>query len=328
MGSFGGRAELGAPDAVESDSSMAGTSASTPWVVVLGDVMTDILARTHGPIATASDTPTTIGFSPGGSAANVACWLAAAGVAVHFVGCVGADPFGALHRAAFERAGVVPHLAVDPDRPTGTLVALVDPEGERSMLSDRGANLSLTPSALPQALFEPGAVLHLSGYALLAPETRPAALAALALARSRSMRISVDPASGSMLAAAGPADFFAWTAGADLCFPNLEEGRLLTGRADPGEIAQGLCRHYTEVALKLGAEGARWAHANGAAVECAAHLVTEPDTTGAGDAFCAGFLSRWIEGAPADEALAAAVRLGADAASRVGARPPGASFPG
>lgn len=307
---------------------MTRTAASAAHVVVVGDVMTDILARTHGPIAAASDTPTTIAFSPGGSAANVACWLAAAGVAVHFVGCVGADPFGALHRAAFERAGVVAHLAVDADRPTGTLVALVDPDGERSMLSDRGANLGLTPDHLPGELFRPGAVLHLSGYTLLAPETRPAARAALGLARARAMRVSVDPASASLLDAAGPADFLAWTAGADLCFPNLEEGRLLTGRADPELVARALGGHYREVALKQGAGGALWADAGGASAVCAAQPVAVADTTGAGDAFCAGFLSRWMRGAPAAEALAAAVRLGAEAASRVGARPRGASFPG
>lgn len=307
---------------------MIGTTASAPWVVVLGDVMTDILARTHGAIAVASDTPTTIGFSPGGSGANVACWLAAAGVAVHFVGCVGGDPFGTLHRAAFERAGVVAHLAVDTDRPTGTLVALVDSDGERSMLSDRGANLGLTPDHLPRELFRPGAILHLSGYTLLAPETRPAALAALTLARSCSMRVSVDPASASLLAAAGPGSFLAWTAGADLCFPNLEEGRLLTGCADPESVARELCGHYREVALKLGAAGALWANAEGATAACAAQPVAVIDTTGAGDAFCAGFLSQWMQGASAEEALAAAIQYGAAAAVRVGARPSVASFPG
>src|SRR5947209_4152855 len=129
-------------------------------IVVLGDVMTDLIVRTHGPIAHGSDTLASIETHAGGAAANLAAWLASAGVEVHLIGCVGADAFGERHRAALERAGVTPHLAVDPARPTGTVVALVDALGERSMLTDRGANAGLEPRHLPRHLFDGDGCFH------------------------------------------------------------------------------------------------------------------------------------------------------------------------
>jgi sugar/nucleoside kinase (ribokinase family) len=244
-------------------------------------------------------------------------------VRVHFIGCVGADAFGALHREALARVGVTPHLAVDPARPTGTVVSLVDASGERSMLADRGANLSLELHHLPAALFRTPGCFHLSGYALLSEESRPAALAALELARAAGMRITLDPASAGPLAAVGREHFLAWTRGADLCLPNLDEARVLSGMSDPEAAARALCEVYGEVAIKLGEHGALWATAGQAPLRVPGEPVTARDTTGAGDAFCAGFLAAWLRGAAQREALAAGVRLGALAASSVGARPPG-----
>jgi sugar/nucleoside kinase (ribokinase family) len=304
-----------------------GESPSRPRVILLGDVMTDVVVRPAGPIAAGSDTPAAIETHAGGSAANQATWLAAAGLDVHFIGCVGEDAFGRLHREAFERGGVVAHLAVAVGRPTGMVVSLVDPSsGERSMLPERGANGGLSARPLPRDAFRPGDCFHLSGYALIAEDTRPAALAALALARERDMRVSVDPASAAPLAAAGPSRFLEWTRGADLCFPNLEEASLLTGEREPEAAARALCRWYGEVALKLGAEGALWVRADEPALRLPCEPVQTVDTTGAGDAFCAGFLSRRLHGAAPGEALAAGIHLGAVVAGQVGARPRGADF--
>src|SRR5262249_33681678 len=182
-----------------------------PRVVALGDVMTDVVVHLSGPIAAGSDTPSLIETHAGGSAANQAARLAATRLEAHPTCCVGDDAVGRLHRAALVRGGVVAHLAVDPHRPTGTVVSLVDPStGERSMLADRGANAGLPDHPLPRAVFRAGGCFHLSGYALIAEDTRPVALAALALARERNMRVSVDPASAAPLSALGPERFLAW----------------------------------------------------------------------------------------------------------------------
>src|SRR5260221_1063443 len=298
-----------------------GDQGDQPRVVVLGDVMTDLIVRLHGPIAVGSDTPSSIETHAGGAGANLAAWCASEGLAVDFIGMVGADAFGALHQRALVRAGVRPHLAIHASQPTGTLVSLVDAAGERSMLADRGANLGLEPGDVPARLFTRPACFHLSGYALLDEGPRPAALAALSLARRAGMRIAVDPASAAPLAEVGGARFLAWTRGADVCLPNLDEAYVLTGERTPEAAARALSAVYSLVVLKLGERGALLAANGQSPVTVSGAPVAVRETTGAGDAFCGGFLACWLRGGAPAEALVAGVRVGAQAAGRVGARP-------
>src|SRR6185437_15727117 len=98
--------------------------AAPPRVLLIGDVMTDIIVRPEGPLAPGSDRRASITVQPGGSAANQAAWLASFGASVDFVARVGArDAEG--ETARLEAIGVTPHLAGDPQRETGRLVALV-----------------------------------------------------------------------------------------------------------------------------------------------------------------------------------------------------------
>src|SRR5581483_479241 len=117
--------------------------------------------------------------------------------------------------------------------------------------------------------------------------------------------------------------FLAWTGGVALCFPNLDEGQVLSGERDPAAVAQTLTRSYGAVALKLGAGGAIWARAGEPIVARAAEPAPAVvDTTGAGDAFCAGFLARWLAGADPADALHAGLRHAARALTQLGGRPP------
>ncbi len=116
-------------------------------------------------------------------------------------------------------------------------------------------------------------------------------------------------------------EFLSWTRGLDLCFPNLEEGVLLTGSADPERVARELLSFYSGVVLKLGAGGALYAGASGERVRLSAAPARVVDTTGAGDALCAGFLASRLSGAPPGEALRGGVELAARAVERVGGRP-------
>ena len=110
---------------------------------------------------------------------------------------VGDDPAGRGALAALAAEGVELRVSVDAERPTGTCVVLVDRDGERSMLPDRGANAALAPAPLP----EDAAHVHVAGYVLLDPGARPAALHALAEARRLGCPVSVDP--GVVRAAGG-----------------------------------------------------------------------------------------------------------------------------
>ena len=294
----------------------------TPRVVVVGDLLYDLLSRVDGDVALGTDTFTKIRAVAGGSGANAAAWLASAGVETHFVGRVGDHVFGGFLEREMERAGVLAHLARDPSVATGKVFVLVDGAGERTMITDRGAGENLRPEDLPETLFSKGH-LHLSGYTLSGSSRRETARKALRLASESGMTVSVDPSSVPMLADVGPERFLGWTRGADLCFPNLEEGSLLAGAEDPERIAERLLRYYSGVVLKLGAEGALYAGADGERSRVPATQARVADTTGAGDALCAGFLDAWFAGEPAGEASRRGVGLAARAVERVGGRPEG-----
>jgi sugar/nucleoside kinase (ribokinase family) len=295
---------------------------SSPRVVVLGDLVYDLLAKIEGPVAFGTDTFATIHAVGGGSGANAAAWLASLGIQTHLVGRVGDDVLGEVLVDELRSVGVTAHLARDPSLGTGKVFVLVDGAGERTMITDRGAGEALSPADLPAGLFD-GGHLHLSGYAFSGGSRRESALKALRLAREAGMSVSVDPSSVPLLGEIGPERFLEWTRGADLCFPNLEEGALLGGGREPDLVAERMLDHYPAVALKLGPAGALYAGADGERVRLPAEPARVADTTGAGDALCAGFLAAWLSGAPPAAALRRGVELAARAVERLGGRPGG-----
>ncbi|MQA31975.1 carbohydrate kinase family protein [Modestobacter roseus] len=293
---------------------------SAPPVVVVGDVCTDVVVLLAGAAAPGSDRPARISNAGGGAAANVAAHLAGLGTPVLLAGCTGDDPAGRALAAELSAAGVGLALRTVPGAATGTVISLVEPDGERSMLADRGANLALHPDDVPT----PGAGghLHLSGYTLLDPRPRAAGLAALAAARAAGCTVSIDPASTGPLRGYGVERWLADTAGATLLLPNAAEACLLAGTSDPVAAARLLAGRHEVVVVSLGADGALWA-AGDVLVHRPAHPATVVDTTGAGDAFAAGVLAAWHEagGSPdAGPALDAGLARAATVVGRPGAR--------
>jgi sugar/nucleoside kinase (ribokinase family) len=286
-------------------------------VVVVGDLATDVVAVLSGEPAPGSDRPATIRSRGGGAGANVAAHLAALGVPVVLAGCVGDDAAGAALVAELAAAGVGLAVRTVPGTASGTIVSLVEPGGQRSMLADRGANLELRADDVP--LPATGGHLHLSGYTLLDARPRAAGLAALVAARAAGCRVSLDPASTGPLRTYGVDRWLADTAGVDLLLPNADEARLLTGCADVVDAARALAGRHPAVAVTLGADGALWA-AGGAVVHRAAQPADVVDTTGAGDAFTAGLLSVWLAGGDPAAALDAGLARAAAVVGRPGAR--------
>jgi ribokinase len=289
-------------------------------VVVIGDLMTDVVAWASGPLAHASDTPSQITTHPGGGGANVAARLAALGVPTRLVARVGNDPAA---RAAIEdlrTGGVETSVAVDPVRATGTVVVIVEPTGERTMLPDRGANAALSPADLPVEELRAATHLHLSGYTLLDPGSRAAGLVALEHAREAGLTVSVDPASAAPIEAAGARAFLDWVAHADMLLPNFEEAVVLTGAREAEAAAWALARGGRDIVITLGAEGALWSDGEQVVRAAAAEAPAPVDSTGAGDAFTAGWLAARLGGAAPAEALNAANAVAANTLRRAGAR--------
>lgn len=292
-----------------------------PLVAIAGDVINDILVRPVSAVTRGSDTTSVINARPGGSAANQAAWLGHLGADVLFAGRCGARDAD-YHVGELARFGVDARIAVDAETGTGTIVIMVSPDGERTMFTDRGANLGLRRSDVP--LPDSAACLHLTGYTFFEPALLPVARSLVADARSRGMAVTIDPGSAAYLEPLAPGEFFGWTSGAQVLFPNLDEAAVLTGESDPLIMAERLTKHYTVVAVKLGAGGCVLAVAGQRPVQVPPVRPSGAgvlDTTGAGDAFCAAFLSKWLAGAEPFTAATYAVRIAAEAVTRLGGRP-------
>src|SRR5260370_709934 len=221
-------------------------------VVVIGDLMTDGVAHATLPLARGSDAAGSVSMHGGGSGATVGAWMAADGGDVAFVGRRGADIAGRNRDMELMGYGVDARLVMDPERPTGTCVVMVTHKGERTMLSDPGANAALSPDDLPHDLFVPGAHLHVSGYTLLSEGARAAGLAAIDYARRTNMTASVDAASAAPLERAGAEPFLELSSGAVLLFVNAAQAKVLTRREDPEQAARLLTACSPPVRAKAG----------------------------------------------------------------------------
>lgn len=271
-------------------------------ILVVGDLVDDIGVRPLGTVNPASDTVAEIRMTAGGSAANVAAWLGHLGADVRFVGRCGVDGVH-RHRAALEAYGVDARITGDPHLPTATIVLTLDDEADRTMYVDRAANATLTVDDLPADMWDGVAWLHLTGYSLFDEGVRPVALGLVAEARRRGAGVSIDPSSRGFLEAAGRDTVLDWLEGTDLVFPNDDEQGFLQLTGDG-------------VVLTRGASGATFA-----GLSCAAVESEVLDTVGAGDAFCAGFLSRWVEDPDAHAALRSGAAAAAACVAVRGARP-------
>jgi len=203
----------------------------TGRILVVGDIITDIVAVPSGTIVPDSDTEARITTTGGGSAANTAAWLAHLGVAVDLLGAVGVDLAGEERIAELTEAGVGCQSVVwSRAAPTGTIIVLTDGR-HRTFLTDRGANRELRPSDVDDSLAALPDVghVHLSGYTLLDDASRPAGLRALAAAAERGLTTSVDAASAEPLRRTGADRFLDWARGADLLLANVDEARILAG---------------------------------------------------------------------------------------------------
>jgi sugar/nucleoside kinase (ribokinase family) len=281
--------------------------------------MTDIVVKPEGALVVGSDRLATIRRLPGGSGANQAAWLAHFGVRTMFAGRVGRADLEERKRE-LAMCDVEPALAADDSVPTGAIVTLLAPDGERSFFTDRGANDRLCHADLPPRLLDGVDLVHVSGYSLFTPGPCAAVLDLFAEAGRRGIPWTIDPASSAFLEEVGAKNFLEWTRGAAICFPNAMEAATLTGAAQLERQLAILAAHYPLVVVKRGSEGAtaakgerRWS--------ASAPVVRAIDTSGAGDAFLAAFLAAQLAGESMDACLGRAVAAGAMAVGRLGARP-------
>lgn len=290
-------------------------------IIVVGDLINDVVAIPKTPIRLDTDTPAEVVPRPGGSAANTAAWLGTLGVPTDLVAAVGRQD-AAEHERILRGNGVEPHFQVEVAAPTGTIVIIVEGE-DRSMLTSRGANALLQAESVTDELLAGAAHLHVAAYSFLDGFGAAGAQSLISRAHAAGATVSFNPGSVGFLEDSGPGAFLDATAGADLLLPNLLEGRLLSGAERPEAVLELLVSRYPTVVLTFGADGSMAKTRGGARESFEAAKVPLVDPTGGGDAFAAGFLSRWVAD-PADlrAALAVATHTAARAIMVTGARPP------
>ncbi|WP_433430887.1 carbohydrate kinase family protein [Nonomuraea sp. CA-141351] len=289
-------------------------------LLVVGDVVTDVVALHGSPVTSGTDTSADIVLRPGGSGANTAAWAALLGADVRLLARLGYDS-SEWHTTELARTGVRTHISVDPDRPTAVVIAMVDQSGERTMLTNRGAGGLISEADWDPSLLDGVSRLHLSGYVMFADAGLRLARRAMAEAAAAGIAISIDPASTGPLRDFGVERFIRESAPASLILPNLDEALLLSGATTAERAAVLLSETYGTVVVKLGAQGAL-AAVDGEIVATATGVSAEVvDSTGAGDAFAAGFLTGTLQGVSEEAALEAGCRAGAECVAQVGGRP-------
>jgi sugar/nucleoside kinase (ribokinase family) len=256
-----------------------------PVICTLGDLLLDVIVRTAEPLAPGADSPVETRLTTGGQAANVAAWATELGADARCVAKVGDDDAGRLARSLLETRGVElvgPHA----EGRTGVVVALVAPDGERTMATDRGVSPELRHDELEPRWFADAEWLHLSGYALLAEPIAEAALAASRLARSREAKLSVDLSSWSAIRSYGAERFRANldAVAPDVVFANEPEWEMVGGAYSLAQTA--VVKRGSRAVEVRTSEGVSEHPPVGADIR---------DTTGAGDALAAGFLVGGIE---------------------------------
>lgn len=279
--------------------------------------MLDVIVRRLAPIAPTSDTPSSIRVARGGSGASLALAVAIAGHEVVYVGAAGNDGAATIVRDALRSANVTAQLE-SVAAPTGTVVSLVGDDGQRAMLTDRGANSLLSESFVLGRLAVPFDHLHVSGYLLLDPATRAIGVAALALAKNRRRTSSVDVCSVAPLRQMTPEVFLEAASGASQLFANEEEALMLTGTNDAGEALEFLASRFHEVVITRGVHGAI-AAVGETRSRVGAHDVAVLDTTGAGDAATGTYLGARLRDEPPERALEEAMSASAHVVEGLGA---------
>ena len=250
---------------------------------VIGDLVEDVVVHLREPVNIASDTTALIIRRRGGSAANVVAAACLAGGSARFIGQIGDDAVGRGLTEALVATGA--EVVVRRAGRSGTVIALLDAAGERTMLTDRGACSQLDD---PQPAWLDGLqILHIPFYSLVSEPLATTATTLAHWATPRDIAISIDTSSAAVLKQVGRAKAIdiIRSLRPTVVLANELEAATLGAALHPDNLDGAL------VVVKQGALPAIVLQSGQPSREVPAHTLDNvADTTGAGDAFAAGFL--------------------------------------
>ena len=255
----------------------------------------------------------------GGGVPNTATALARLGVPVSAVGRIGEDSLGDYLLNALENEEIGTHwIKRDRRQATSATMIMVDPDGERRFIHYIGANGNLRLNDIDSELIKNASILHIA-YAFVLPGLDGDPMTKILREAKESGVITVLDtawdAKGKWLELIGTALPFV-----DYFIPNLAEARAITGLEDPHDIAHRLLDLGVQtVVLKLNKAGCLAMDRGRRTIECPAYPVKVVDTTGAGDAFIAGFIAGIWNGRSLYESLQLANAVGALCVAGAGA---------
>lgn len=292
---------------------------------VVGDKGGMVLVDDHDLAGLVRHAGTALAMMPGGSAANATLGAARLGLRATFLGKLGGDITAEHYRANFVAAGGDDSRFKHAPLPNGRCISFVTPDGQRTMRTHLGAAMTLAPGEITLADFRGCRHAHIEGYLMFNPAL---ANTVIQTARAAGCTISLDLASFEVVNIARDWIMGQLRQGLHAVFANEDEVRaLFQTDASFDASARKLASFGGIAAVKMGAHGA-WI-AQGADLHriAAVPVPRLVDTTGAGDAWAAGFLYGHLRGAPLPAAGAIASLLGAEMVQHLGAALPDMLWP-
>ena len=223
-------------------------------------------------------------LASGGSAANTIHGLSLLGVPTGFIGSIGKDETGDFFENDLKNVGVKTYLS-RRQSPTGTAIALITSDSERTFATHLGAAIELNAADLNASDFIGYDILYLEGYLII---NKPLILTACKLAKANKMKIALDLASYNVVEAK-LSDFKEIVEQfVDIIFANEEEAKAFTG-LDAQTSVFRLSELCETAVVKVGSEGS-WLKRGEEVIKIGTIPVTLKDSTGAGDLYASGFL--------------------------------------
>jgi sugar/nucleoside kinase (ribokinase family) len=288
-------------------------------ILCIGDAMLDVIVKMQGQMYLGSDTISQISTHGGGAAANTATWLASSGHKVFYVCRLGDDAAGRVIANEFDAWNIEYKSEFLKEHRTGIVVVLVDQNGERSMFPDRGANSGLSELDLPD--LNRFSAVFLSGYALFNPQSQAGVLRMINKMREANLEIFFNPGSVGVMSNLGVDACRQRCKLMDLSIMNQAEAEFLTGNSDIEDALNELSKDVETVVITTSSKGAIGKSRGQEIVNSPIQPITAIDSTGAGDAFAAGFIGRWIESKDLESSLKAGNTLASGCVTTIGARP-------